>query len=136
MSADSNRELVINFWKSLGKGEIKTAFACLSDKVIWLIPGNIPDFSGPRQGKAEILDMARGAAKRFPGGLTSEIRHVYCDADSVLIEMTNSGKLFNGRDYENEYCFVFEIEAGKILHIREYVDTHKLVELMRHRTAG
>lgn len=61
--------------------------------------------------------------------MQSEIRRVYGDGDTVLIEMTNRSKLFNGRDYENEYCFVFEIEAGKIRRVREYVDTQKVKEL-------
>jgi uncharacterized protein len=131
MSVESNKRLVADFWKSLSKGEIKAAFANLSDDVSWFIPGNLSGFSGLREGKAGILDMARGAAKRFPAGLTSEIRRVYGDGDTVLIEMTNRGKLFNSRDYESEYCFVFEIEAGKIRRIREYIDTSRLVELIR-----
>jgi len=129
MSAATNKELVTNFWNAFSKGDIKTAFASLSDEVSWLIPGNLPNLSGLRKGKAEILNFARGAAQMFPGGLKSELRRVYCDGDTVLIEMTNRGKLFNGRDYENEYCFVFEIEAGKIRRVREYVDTQKVKEL-------
>jgi ketosteroid isomerase-like protein len=66
----------------------------------------------------------------FPTGLKSEFRRVYADGDTVMIEMTNRGKLFNGRDYENEYCFVFEVEAGKIRRVREYVDTQKVKELI------
>lgn len=129
MSAESNRELVTNFWGAFSKGDIKTAFASLSDEVSWLIPGNLPNLSGLRKGKGEILNFARNAAKMFPSGLKSELRRVYCDGDTVLIEMTNRGKLFNGRDYENEYCFVFEIEGGKIRRVREYVDTQKVKEL-------
>ena len=34
------------------------------------------------------------------------------------------------KDYESEYCFVFEIEAGKIRRVREYADTQKLIDLM------
>jgi ketosteroid isomerase-like protein len=30
--------------------------------------------------------------------------------------------LHSRSDYRNEYCFVFEIEGGKIRRIREYVD--------------
>ncbi|MGH7002297.1 MAG: nuclear transport factor 2 family protein [Stellaceae bacterium] len=131
MSSEINKALVTNFWDAFSKGEIKTAFASLSDEVSWLIPGNLPDLSDPRKGKAEILNLARGAAKRFPSGLQSEFRRIYCDGDTVLIEMTNRGKLFNGRDYENEYCFVFEIEARKIRRIREYVDMQKLAEFER-----
>jgi ketosteroid isomerase-like protein len=129
MDAAANKELVTNFWNAFSKGDIKTAFASLSDEISWLIPGNLPNLSGLRKGKAEILIFARGAAKMFPSGLQSELRRVYSDGDTVLIEMTNRGKLFNGRDYENEYCFVFEIEHGKIRRVREYVDTQKVAEL-------
>ena len=129
MSVEANKELVTNFWNAFSKGDIKAAFALLSDEISWLIPGNLPNLSGLRQGKAEILNFARGAAKMFPGGLKSEIHRIYGDGNTVLIEMTNRGKLFNGRDYDNEYCFVFEVEEGKIRRVREYVDTQKVKEL-------
>ena len=129
MNAESNKELVVNFWNAFSNGDIKTAFASISDEISWLIPGSLPNLSGLRKGKAEILNFARSAAKMFPNGLKSELRRIYCDGNTVLIEMTNRGKLFNGRDYENEYCFVFELEAGKIRRVREYVDTQKVAEL-------
>ena len=66
MSIETNKELVTNFWGAFSKGDIKTAFASLSDEVSWLIPGNLPNLSGLRKGKAEILNFARGAAKMFP----------------------------------------------------------------------
>jgi len=128
MSIETNKELVTNFWSAFAKGDIKTAFASLSDEVSWLIPGNLP-ISGLRKGKPEILNFARHAAKMFPSGLKSELRRIYGDGDTVLIEMVNRGQLFNGRDYENDYCFVFEIENGKIRRVREYVDTQKVAEL-------
>lgn len=129
MTSEENKQFVLNFWGAFSKGDIKNAFAAMSDEVSWLIPGNLPNLSGLRKGKPAILDFARNAAKMFPSGLTSEIRRVYSDEGAVLIEMTNRGKLFNGRDYENEYCFVFELEAGKIRRVREYVDTQKVKEL-------
>jgi ketosteroid isomerase-like protein len=42
--------------------------------------------------------------------------------------MTNRGKASNGKQYENEYCFVFELENGKVRRIREYLDTQKFVD--------
>jgi ketosteroid isomerase-like protein len=47
MSVARNKELVINFWDAFSKGDIKTAFASLSDDVSWLIPGNLPNFFWP-----------------------------------------------------------------------------------------
>ena len=68
-------------------------------------------------------------AKIFPNGLACEIHRVYGDGDTVILELTNRGKLANGKDYENEYCFVFEVENGKVRRVREYVDTQKVVTL-------
>ncbi len=65
----------------------------------------------------------------FANMSASEVRRIYGDGDTVIIEMTNRGKLGNGKDYENEYCFVFEVENGKVRRVREYVDTQKVVTL-------
>jgi ketosteroid isomerase-like protein len=121
--------MVTQTWQAFVKGDIKTAFANMSDQVSWLIPGNLP-VSGMKKGKGALPDFARSAAKLFPNGLTTEIRRVYGDGDVVIVELSNTGKLANGRDYANEYCFVFEIEGGKIRRVREYVDTQKAHELM------
>lgn len=128
MNVEQNKALVTETWNALVKGDIKAAFANMSDEVSWLIPGNLP-VSGLKKGKAGVLEFLRGAAQLFPSGLRSEIRRVYCDGDVVIIELTNRGKLANGRDYENEYCFVYEVEAGKIRRVREYVDTQKVKDL-------
>jgi uncharacterized protein len=130
VSVETNKQLVKSTWEAFVKGDIKTAFSNMSDEVSWLIPGNLNNLSGLRKGKAAILEFARNAAKTFPNGLQTQINRVYGDGDTVIIELTNRGKLANGRDYENEYCFVFEVEAGKIRRVREYVDTQKAHELM------
>ena len=30
-----------------------------------------------------------------------------------------------GRSYDNDYCFVFVVETGRIKQVREYMDTRK-----------
>lgn len=130
MSVEANKQIVKSTWEAFVQGDIKSAFANMSDEVSWLTPGNLNNLSGLRKGKAAILEFARNAAKTFPNGLQTEIKRVYGDGDTVILELTNRGKLANGRDYENEYCFVFEVEGGKIRRVREYVDTQKAHDLM------
>ena len=130
MSVEANKQMVTSTWQAFVKGDLKTAFANMSDEVSWLIPGNLNDLSGLHKGKSAILEFARNAARTFPNGLQSQINRVYGDGDTVAIELTNRGKLANGRDYENEYCVVCELEGGKIRRVREYVDTQKAKELM------
>jgi len=122
MSAEQNADLVTATWKSIVGGNTDAATANMSDEISWLIPGNLPGVSGLKRGKAAVKEFIGGIRKAFPEGLNSQISKVHSAGDTVVVELTNTGKAFNGRDYRNEYCFVFEIEGGKIRRIREYVD--------------
>ena len=132
MTAEQNAELVRKTWQDLIGGKVEAALANMSDEVSWLIPGNVPNVSGLKRGKEEVRKFVSGIGQAFPQGLQTEIRktHVAGAGDAVIVELTNRGKAFNGKDYENEYCFVFELEGGKIRRIREYVDMHKVVQTL------
>jgi ketosteroid isomerase-like protein len=130
MSAEQNAELVRNFWQDIIGGRIDAALANTSDEVSWLIPGNVPNVSGLKRGKDEVRKFVGGIGQAFPQGLRTEISKTHVAGDTVIVELTNRGKAFNGKDYENEYCFVFELEGGKIRRIREYVDMHKVVQTL------
>jgi ketosteroid isomerase-like protein len=91
--------------------------------------------AGPSQGlsaaKMRSANSSRVSAKPFRRGLQTEIRKTHAAGDAVIVELTNRGKAFNGKDYEKEfYCFVFELEGGKIRRIREYVDMLKVVQTL------
>ena len=52
-------------------------------------------------------------------------RAVHADGDSVIVEERMRATLPGGRRYDNDYCFVFVVEAGRIKQVREYMDTRK-----------
>lgn len=43
--------------------------------------------------------------------------------DKVAVEATSYAKLKNGKVYQNQYHFLFEFRDGKILSVKEYMDT-------------
>jgi ketosteroid isomerase-like protein len=130
MGAEENKRIAIETWSAMGKGQLDAAMANMSDNVSWLVPGTIPGVSGVKRGKEEIRKFMSGIGQVFPEGLQSEVRKSYVDGDTVILELVNRGKVANGKFYENDYCFVFEFEAGKIRRIREYVDTQKAKEIL------
>jgi uncharacterized protein len=121
----ANAELVLSTWNAFLKGDVKGAFANLHDDATWTIPGLMPDLSGVKRGKAEIVGFLRAAVSRFPGGLRSEVKRVHEAGNAVIVELVNRSTTAAGKPYENEYCFVYELDGGKIRAIREYVDTQK-----------
>jgi ketosteroid isomerase-like protein len=122
MSAEQNADLIRKTWVDVIAGNVDAAAANMSDEVSWMIAGNLPGVSGTKKGKAAVKEFIGGIRKAFPAGLNSQISKVHSVGDTVVVELTNTGKAFNGKDYRNEYCFIFEVEAGKIRRIREYVD--------------
>ena len=123
MTAEQNKELVTKTWRAFITGDLDTALANMSDEISWVIPGSLQGVSGLKRGKAAIREFGSGVKHAFPAGLTSEIAKVHASGDNtVIVELTNHGKAANGKDYRNEYCFVFEVENDKIRRVREYVD--------------
>ena len=101
---------------------VKRLLITVAAVVCYLIPGHLANVSGLKRGNGDVGKFISGIRQAFPEGLNSEIRKVHTAGDTVVVELTNRGKAFNGKDYENEYCFVFEIENNKIRRVREYVD--------------
>jgi ketosteroid isomerase-like protein len=117
-------------WSAFGNGDIKAAFGHMADNVSWLIPGSIAGVSGVKRGKDEIVKFMASVGAVMPEGMHSEITRAYADGDTVILEVSSKAKVINGKTYENEYCFVFEIENGKIRRIREYTDTQKAKDIL------
>jgi ketosteroid isomerase-like protein len=47
----------------------------------------------------------------------------------VCVESFSTGKTMDGKIYENDYCWVFEVSNGKIDAMREYMDSHYTAKL-------
>jgi uncharacterized protein len=128
MSVEQNKQIARNTWEAAVKGDADTAMANLSDEVSWMLPASVNP-GGPLKGKQAVAGFIKGLSTAFPSGLKTEIRRVYGDGDTVVMELTNRGQTAKGRQYENEYCFVLEFEGGKVRRVREYTDTAKVKEI-------
>ncbi len=128
MSVEQNKEIARKTWEAAVRGDVDTAAASLSDEVSWMLPSSV-SAGGPMKGKQAVAGFFKSLSAAFPGGMQTEIRRVYGDGDTVLMELTNRGQTAKGRQYENEYCFVLEFEGGKIRRVREYTDTAKVKEV-------
>jgi hypothetical protein len=46
------------------------------------------------------------------------------EGDRVVATVHNEGQYPDGSPYEMAYCFLMQIRAGRIVHVKEYADTH------------
>lgn len=105
------------------RGDTEAAAPYIADDIRWLMAPSIAASHPPIKSKKEWMSRNSGIKQLFPEGLTTDIKHMFCDGDAVIVEFTNKGKVANGKYYSNEYCTVFVVEGGQIKEIREYQDS-------------
>jgi uncharacterized protein len=122
MERQQKIDFVRGIWEAFARGDMKKVFAAMPEDVTWKLPQG-----GQVRGKASILHLARASAGKLKG-YSTEVRRTHCDGDCVILEMTNRGTTPAGKPYANDYCFIFDLEGGKIKAITEYTDQLTLKE--------
>jgi hypothetical protein len=83
----------------------------------------------PMRGRA-IPDFFAGGGSIFEAGApTIEVTGVTAEGDRVAIEGTGRGRLLNGRDYDNRYHFLMIVRDGRVLSVREYMDSQHVADV-------
>jgi len=123
-----NKELVSTFFRHFSAGEVDQAFAVVADDVRWWVPGDLP-FSGTKN-KAQYMQVVGSIQRGFPDGLSLDATAMIAEGNQVAVEVASNGNHANGKTYTNEYHFLITIEDGKMVEVKEYMDTLHLFQLI------
>ena len=75
-------------------------------------------------------DFFAGGGSIFEAGApTIEVTGVTAEGDRVAIEGTGRGRLRNGRDYDDSYHFLMIVRDGRVLSVREYMDSAHVADV-------
>lgn len=124
-----NKAIVSEFFKNFSAGNIDEAFSLVSDDASWWVPGDLP-FSGTKT-KAQYLQVVGAIKKGFPKGLKLNVVSMIAEGNTVAAEVESDGEHYSGKKYENKYHFLIKIENGKIIEVKEYMDTLHLYQLIQ-----
>jgi len=125
---ESNKAIVTGFFEALDKGDVDTIIntyaenGCVQTMGDTLISGT---FS-----REQIAASARGIFDVFPDGLTFTVVGMVAEGDKVAVEATSKGEHISGQTYSNEYHFLFEFREGKLLKLKEYMDTEQVTDVL------
>ena len=136
MGVEENKARVRAYFEAIERGDRSALVALFHPEVRWRVPkGAIPPYGGMHRGAQKIAEMMLGAVGTafVPGTQRIEVRLMLAEGDVVVAEtrMTAKRPARAGQplpDYDNDYVFVVELEAGKIVEIREHVDTRYAAE--------
>ena len=128
MSIASNKQIVSDFFKHLNAGNVAAAFEKVADEVKWWVPGALP-FSGTKN-KAGYMGIVNKIQTGFPAGLKFAVNTLVAEGDHVAAEVESLGQHLSGKTYNNKYHFLFTLLEGKVIAVKEYMDTQHLKDLI------
>lgn len=125
-----NKRRVVEMWRAFSTRDKSQIEPFLAKDAVWIAPpGNATAaFIGEAGGMVGRESIIQFVIEQFPKIFSRDVKldfkGVYADGDTVVIELTLSAILANNRAYRNDYCFVHTVEDGKVIEMREYMDTY------------
>jgi hypothetical protein len=116
---------VLDFFETLSSGDLDALAGHLHEDASW--EPMVRDIPGAacHEGRDtiinEFLAPVRGAFR--PGDPKTHVDAMISDGDRVVCETHATGLKADGKAYANRYCWVFELRDGKVLRVREYMDS-------------
>jgi uncharacterized protein len=131
MSALSSKLLVVHACEAFASRDADRVRAVFAPDAEWLAPaGNATALAlgGTHHlvGRDRIVHfLVREFGTVFVANVSIDFRGLYADGDTVVVEERMQATLAHGGHYDNDYCFIFELENGLITRVREYMDTQR-----------
>jgi uncharacterized protein len=128
VSAADNKKLIERIFAAAGNPDPavrdRALFtASLADDVIWTVMGQY-SWSRTFRGKGAILNDLLGQVRSQLTDRGRTVAHRFiAEGDHVVVEAKGDNLTKSGMRYDNDYCFVYRLEDGKIKEIREYCDS-------------
>lgn len=128
MELTANKQLVQSFFDAMNRGDVDALVALYhSEGRCWtsgktLISGTLT-LNQITQGAGAIFEA-------FPDGLTFTVHAMTAEDDRVAVEAESRGMHASGKLYNNLYHFLFRIRDGKVLELKEYMDTELVTEIL------
>ena len=125
---DSNKQRVEEFFKLMCSGDVEGLCAAYTEDGSCWTSGNTL-ISGTMD-RDQVAAGAGGIFEVFPGGLEFTIDAMTAEGERVAVEAQSKGMHISGKLYHNLYHFLFEFRDGKVLRLKEYMDTEMVTDIL------
>jgi len=122
---NANEKAVLDFFETLSTGDLDALVHHLHEDASW--EPMVKDIPGAAlyEGRDAIINdflaPIRGAFRA--GDPKTQVDVMVSDGDRVMVESHATGARADGKPYNNRYAWSLELRGGKILNIREYMDS-------------
>ena len=119
----TSTEVVEELIAAIANSDADKLLGTLADDVTWTFFGS-HRFAGTFKGKDELMNgLFAVIGDVLEDGIKLHVSSIVADGSRVIVEGKGQARSKAGLDYNNDYCLAFDVEAGKIRHVREYLDS-------------
>ena len=124
---DQNKKITKEFFKALSNGSDEYLDFYTDESIIWTAGNNA---IGGTRTKEEVVSFAQNILAAFPTGIKFYITGITAEEDRVAVEIDGEAVHASGETYNNQYHFLLIIKDGKILELKEYMDTQLAAKIL------
>ena len=124
---DQNKEITKEFFEALSTGSDQYLDFYTDESIIWTAGNNA---IGGTRTKKEVISFAQNILSAFPTGITFNITGITAENERVAVEISGKAIHASGETYNNQYHFLLRIKDGKILELKEYMDTQLAAKIL------
>ena len=133
---EATRAVAVAFLEHCFGGRMEAAIDLLAPDATWWVIGDPAKVrvSGLKN-RPRIERMLANLRGVFPDGMQGSIDGVTAEGERVAIEARSTAQAANGLVYRNHYHFLVQVRGGRVVHVREYMDTQGLFEFQQASAA-
>jgi len=126
VSTQENVQIVKEFFAALGRRDKQGLLALSAEEIEWIVPGEGWPLAGTHRGHTGLENLLQKANETVDTSYPKPPEFV-AQGDRVLVVGFATGKIkATNRTFEDHWVFAITVRNGKLMNIREYVDTQAL----------
>ncbi len=122
-TTETNRALIEKAFEGLRHGDPSHFLPLFAEDIEWRVMGSSAWSKHARGLPAVERDLVGPLFARFAGPYLNIPELILADGDHVVVLAKGDAETVEGLRYDNDYAFVFRLADGKIVEVREYMDT-------------
>ena len=124
----NDKHRVQSIMDSISGGDLQPLFDAMADDVTWRWMG-VEQWNKTFVGRQEVVqELFGGVAETLSPPFRVEVHRIFADGAHIVVEHTGRNETPDGRQYNNNYCWILRFDNGLIREIREYMDTQLVTE--------
>ena len=128
MSSEQNKQTAMEFLRASAIHDAEKFASLMCDDAMYWTAGKPQLFRYSGEKTKDQICAYMATPSIFVGGVEVTFGDITAEGDRVAVEARTHGEMPDGRVYTNMYHYLFTFRDGKILRVKEYLDTQSAAE--------